>query len=353
MKSLFITVLAVLTLTCITNAQQKSLSVISINGIVLCQTNIDDLKQKFTDIKEADVEEMDLQKGCYGQDSRFIAGHGFASEKLPGMIFQKSQTSDFISKVRLNKQFIGTLPDGKKIDMNNFLLKDLFQLYPQFKSKWGSRGCSDYWNFSNDTLSFYVSIDKSKHPQFPIDEDYYMNKPVIAVDIISSCYEQENGEDFDIAVIPADPLYFVDSIQVYKADLIKYNPQDIAMVRVYKGNDAIKVGGPEAKNGVIFIETKAYDKKRYWNYFKSKSAEYAKLVPSPIEDSNVQYILNKKVLKENYEGDLASINDELFKEIQIINKEQLIKEFGVKNKDYGIIIISNTSRNLKNGKDKF
>jgi hypothetical protein len=40
---------------------------------------------------------------CYGQDSRFENGKGYYSVKFPGIIFQKDQQTDFISKITLTK----------------------------------------------------------------------------------------------------------------------------------------------------------------------------------------------------------------------------------------------------------
>src|ERR1700760_1608141 len=72
---------------------------LTINGFCLCQTTITGLKQSYPDLKQVDVEEMDLAKGCFGQDSRFIAGVGYTSGNEPGIIFQKDQDTDYISKI--------------------------------------------------------------------------------------------------------------------------------------------------------------------------------------------------------------------------------------------------------------
>lgn len=326
---------------------------ITINNFCLCQTTLTDLKQVYKDLKEAKVEEMDLGSNCIGQDARFIAGKGYYTEKQPGMIFQLDQSSDEISKIRLTKQFKGNLPDGRFINLENFSLKDLLKLYPKIKNPWGSRGCSTYWKFSDDTLSFYIKIDPTKKPQFPIDEAYYLNKPVEGIDLMISCYGVHKDQEEKEELTNNDPVFFVDSVRTSKADLMKYNPKNVAMVTVYKDTNATKIMGNEAKYGLIYIETKQFCKHRYWSYFKSKSSEYSKIVTSPENDANIQYILNKRVLKDNYEGDLASVNDTLFKGIQIINKEQLAKDYGITDKDYGIIILSDKPSNLKNSKDKF
>jgi hypothetical protein len=325
-----------------------------INNIFLCQNTVSGLKQLDKNLQQVDVEEMDLAKGCYGGDSRFIAGSGYATNRQPGLIFQKDQHSDYISKIRITKQFKGMLPDGKFLDMQDFRLRDLFRLYPKYKSKWGSRGCSEYWNFSNDTISFYVKIDKAKQPQFPVDEAYYLDKPVVAADMILSCYGVP-AEDSHTQIIDAgkDPVYFIDSIRVTGAALSKYDPSDIAMVTVYKDSSAVGRLGPAAKNGLIYIETKKFSKQRYWRYFSSKSEQYAKLVPSAGKDSGVQYILNKKILKENFEGDLAAIDDKVFQQLEIISKDKLIKDYGIRDKQYGVIITSTVPADLHNGKSKF
>jgi hypothetical protein len=57
---------------------------LTVDGFCLCQTTVSELKSRANDLKEVELEEMDLAKGCYGQDSRFIAGKGYSSKKYPG-----------------------------------------------------------------------------------------------------------------------------------------------------------------------------------------------------------------------------------------------------------------------------
>lgn len=322
---------------------------LTVNGICLCKTTLPDLQQSYPDLKETAVEEMDLAKNCYGQDSRFIAGKGFTSEKQLGIIFQLDQNSNEISKIRLTKQFKGKLPDGNFIDLSILNLKDLFKLYPLLKKDWRSRGCSNYWNFSNDTIAFYVKIDSTKKPQFPIDEAYYLDRPIEAVDMLMSCFSAHKKiETVAKEIARKEPVYFIDSVRVSKADLLGYEPNDIASVTVYKEASAIKILGPEGKSGLVYIETKQFCKHRYWTYFRSKSASYAKLVPSVESDANVAYILNTKVLAKNYESNLSAINDRTFKDLQVINKDKLMKEYGVTDKDYGVVISSDPKADIKN-----
>lgn len=150
-----------------------------------------------------------------------------------------------------------------------------------------------------------------------------------------------------------NPVFFIDSMNVDKDELQKYDPKDIAGVTVYKKKEAIDLVGEDGKDGAVYIETITFSKKRYWNFFKSKSEEYLKTVPSPDSDINMQYILNERILDKDFEGTLATINDKLFKQLIILSKEELINQFNVTDKEIGIRIISDTPDNLYKGAKKF
>jgi hypothetical protein len=150
-----------------------------------------------------------------------------------------------------------------------------------------------------------------------------------------------------------NPIFFVDSVCVDKSELSNYQPTDIAAVSVYKDSSAINLVGPEGKDGVVYIETKVFAKKRYWTYFTSKSAAYASLVPTPESDSVVQYILNKRVLTINFEGDLALINDSLFKALTILDPETLQMKYGISGKTIGVWIEAAKPADLYRAKNKF
>ena len=310
---------------------------IIISGFCLCQTTLPDLQKMANDLKQTEVEEMDLGKKCFAQDSRFENGKGYYSDKFPGMIFQKDQSSDEISKIRLTKDFKGNLPDGTPIDLSNLRLKDVFKLYPKLKDTWGSRGCSDYWSFANDTLFFYVKVDTTKKPQFPIDEAYYYDRPIEAVDLVISCYRIfEKKERYK--QLFNDPVFFLDSVNVTRLEMQEYQPTDIAVVTVYKDTNAIRLVGEQGKFGAVYFETKKFARNKYWNYFKSKSAEYLKIVPTPQSDSSIIYILNDKVLKKDFESDLSIIDDKSFIELKIIDYKKLSKVYNISDKSFGVIV---------------
>ncbi len=225
------------------------------------------------DLKEVDVEEMDYQKKCGGSDTRFTGERGFYSEKFKGMIFQKGNLSDYVGKIRLTRDFSGTLPNGSFVDLRAMKLRDVFVIYPELKESWGSRGCSDYWNFSDKTISFYVRIDKAIQPQFPINESYYLDKPIEGIDLVASCYSLVGPTSKPLQLFrPDEPMYFIDSIRTNESFIKEaYQPSEFAAITVVKGDNAIKIAGQEGKNGSIFIYAKSYAREKYFRVFKSKS----------------------------------------------------------------------------------
>lgn len=304
-------------------------------GLSLRETSISEVKQLDPGLKEVKVEEMDLPNGCFGE-----SGKKYYTSRYPGVIFQKERNSDVVSKIRLTKKFKGKLPDGKSIDMQNLQLQEVFRMYPSLKDQWGSRDCSNFLIFSNDTLVFYVKKDMAKKPQFPSDEGYYLQQPITAIDVIVSCDSFVKENKLNLTKTPTGIVVFLDSVRVSNTLLNKFDAKQIASVSIYKDETAIEKLGLEAVDGLIYLETKVFAKKRYWNFLKSKSKAYSKLVPKPAEDDEVVYILNGKVLKENFEGDLARINEESFINLKLISSKKLKTDFQLSNKKGGVMITS-------------
>lgn len=321
-------------------ADEALIKKLSINGYCLCKTTVTELKTADSALKEVKVEEMDLPPNCFGQDTRFIAGKGYYSDKHPGIVFQKDQNSNYISKIRLIKDFKGNLPDGQNIDLSVLKLRDVLKMYPKLNDAWGSRDCSAYWKFSDDTLAFYVKIDSLKKPQLPIDKSYYYDKPVEAIDLVVSCYKvvKADADKLVNQIVSADPVFIVDSLRINKSDLAKYDPNDIATVTVLKPKSAIDMLGPAGSNGAILAETKKYVQTRLWRFLTSQSAEYAKVVLTP-DQHNTQYIINGKVLSRNWEGDAGMVINKNLKSIIILDKNQLVSRYNITDKDIGVVII--------------
>nr|WP_068890879.1 hypothetical protein [Pedobacter panaciterrae] len=131
-------------------------------------------------------------------------------------------------------------------------------------------------------------------------------------------------------------LFLLDGKEMLKSEMTNINPNDVAMINVLK-NDTLGKYGEKGKNGVVQIQTKAYCTQLFQQYLSGKSAEYKKMLSYNPNDQNVQYILNEKVLKDNYEGDLAGIVDGTFISINVVGAKEL-KAYEVTDKKYGVVI---------------
>lgn len=115
--------------------------------------------------------------------------------------------------------------------------------------------------------------------------------------------------------------------------------------------DGVKVTQQEAdrltKDGIasmqidqdgIHFTTRTAACNAYWTFFKSKSPQYATLVPTIQEIYKVQYIINGTVLTSNFDNTLAGVNDANLTSIAVIDNSTLSKTYGVTDKPYGVII---------------
>ncbi len=229
---------------------------VNLSEIKLCELTLNDLKNGDVNLKEVEVVEMDLCSDGFVTDSRFENRKGYTSKLFPGIIFQKYDQNDLISKIRLTTEFEGYLPDGTFVNLKTLTAKDVLEKYPTFNT-WNSKGCSDYWSLTNKELYFYVEIDKSKEPRYPIDEKYYLTKSIQGIDIVADCYEiNKKNKSID------NVLFIVDDKIVSKEIVEKYDPNDIETITVLKDKAAIETYGEKGKNGVIIIVTKKHLKKK-------------------------------------------------------------------------------------------
>ena len=64
------------------------------------------------------------------------------------------------------------------------------------------------------------------------------------------------------ALVREYPAFYVDSVKIETEESRSINPNAVARVTLYKNEEGKKIFGEEGKNGVIFIETKSYLKKK-------------------------------------------------------------------------------------------
>jgi len=189
--------------------EQKSLTIdtsfiakTSVNGICPCETTLSDI-MKSSKLKRVNVENMELGENCIGS-SKFEDGNCYSLLTTKGMIVQKNDDTEYVTKIHLTKEFEGKLPDGQFVSVKNLKVKDVAAMYPNFT--YNSRMCSDYWNYSNDTIYFYFKKDKSVKWNSQDDNQYYADEPIEGIDIVLWCYSMHSPEYSD-GFVYQRPLY--------------------------------------------------------------------------------------------------------------------------------------------------
>ena len=228
-------------------AQSETKNSIDLRKIKLCELTILDLKGEDENLKQIDLIEMNLCSDGFVQDGRFENRIGYISKNYPGIIFQKYINNINISKLRLTEDFKGFLPNGSYVDLSKLTAKEVVENNPNFDT-WNSRGCSDYWSLNDDSIYFFVEINKTKEPRYPIDKNYYLQSKIKGIDIVSNCYE--------ILKTVVEPIYVIDGIIVNKSELEKFKPDEIESVMVLKAKSAFVIYGEQGKNGAVIITPK-------------------------------------------------------------------------------------------------
>lgn len=174
----------------------------TVDSICPCNTTLTDIK-KYGTLEAVEVENMEQGKKCIGSDARFENDKGFILSSTNGIIIQKDENTDYVAKIHLNKNFEGRLPNGEFVSVKNLKVKDVIRMFPNFD--YGTRDCSDYWDYNNDTLNFYFKVDTTIK-RYPLDEKYYADKPIEGIDIVLWCYHMYGPKDSN-GITYERPLY--------------------------------------------------------------------------------------------------------------------------------------------------
>jgi len=162
---------------------------------------------------------------------------------------------------------------------------------------------------------------------------------------LSDSYSQKLSEA--LQKLGSNPLIFLDSQEVEFNDIRDYDPFDIAHVEIIVGKKALKLLGERGKDGLVNITTVKKAKMSYWKYFSSKSSDYKNLVPDPLGDTTVQYILNGELLPNRHDGALYQIANKNFRKLKMIGKDELINKYQVTGRDIGVVIKAKKVKNVK------
>lgn len=133
-----------------------------------------------------------------------------------------------------------------------------------------------------------------------------------------------------------EPLFFLDSISVAYDEIKQIPTEDITIVSVLKDRAAVELAGEKGKNGIVFIESKSYSRKKYWNMLAAVSRSFSNAIPSPGADSDYKYIREKEI-EDTPASLLGGITEKDIKKVSILSEKKMLKKYGVKNKK-GVLI---------------
>ena len=135
-------------------------------------------------------------------------------------------------------------------------------------------------------------------------------------------------------------IFLLDSVLVPR-DSVEYlvKKEEISEFRILSSMDPIlQQLGIKTQDDAVFIISKAANRKKYQNYLGAKSAKFRKLTMEDNLNANIQFIINNQIVKQDVEKALSQINDENFVLLKVFNKDKLLREFQVENKDFGVSI---------------
>ncbi|WP_440133676.1 hypothetical protein [Chitinophaga sancti] len=136
-------------------------------------------------------------------------------------------------------------------------------------------------------------------------------------------------------------LFIVDSVEV-EGGLNNLSPDKIAFMNVVKSPTLQAKYGAKAENAIIFIETKAFARKRYNRLFSELSPAFEAALKKYGSDSVFQYILDGVKIDETSMNMLAALEKKSIVNLVLVDKETLKRKYEVKEKDkkVGVVITS-------------
>lgn len=133
-------------------------------------------------------------------------------------------------------------------------------------------------------------------------------------------------------------VYVVDSVEVESSAVNNIGPDQIAMITIARGRKTVEKFGERATNGVFYLETKPFARKRYNRLFSSLSPAYAAALQKLGSDSSFRYIMGDSVITTNPESQLAALEPKDIATVQVLTDPAQVKRYGLKEREVGVIV---------------
>jgi hypothetical protein len=122
--------------------------------------------------------------------------------------------------------------------------------------------------------------------------------------------------------VPQNALIFVDSVES-KTGMEGLDPTKIALIDIVKGAKLKEKYGARGENGVIFIETVNYARRRYTRMFSELSQDYAKALQQYKSDTSFGYFLDGSLIETSIPQMLAALERKSIDSIMVLSPEQV------------------------------
>lgn len=146
--------------------------------------------------------------------------------------------------------------------------------------------------------------------------------------------------------VPQNALIFVDSVES-KQGMEGLDPSKIALIDIVKGSKLKEKYGPRGEDGVIFIETVDFARKRYTRMFTEIAPAYGKMLATYKSDSSFQYVLDGSPINNSVPQMLAALERKNIDSIVVMppnSAKDIVKEYQPSDKLLWVLISSKTTK---------
>ncbi|WP_149697434.1 hypothetical protein [Chitinophaga sp. CF418] len=146
--------------------------------------------------------------------------------------------------------------------------------------------------------------------------------------------------------VPENALIFIDSVESKKG-MEGLDPSKIALIDIVKGAKLKEKYGPRGENGVIFIETVDFARKRYTRMFSEINPAYKIELKSYGSDTCFQYVLDGSMINSSVPQMLAAMERKNILSLVVMSPhmvEGLVDDYQPNDKVLWVLIQSKTTK---------
>lgn len=136
------------------------------------------------------------------------------------------------------------------------------------------------------------------------------------------------------------PVYVIDSVLATPALMENLPPDQIGLITIAHGQKAMLKYGSQAANGVVYVETKPFARKRVRRLLSAAVPAYDSLLRRYGSDSSFQYIVNDIPVTPTDETRLMTLDKKTFVSLEIVSPKVLEERYHIKNRQAGVLIVS-------------